>query len=50
MIVGAVLNAGAFYYYAISNVAGFGARDPVGKEEGYREVALAAKAAASLGE
>lgn len=46
VIVGAVLNAGAFYYYAISNVAGFGAKDPIGKEEGYRAVALSAKAAA----
>jgi 4-amino-4-deoxy-L-arabinose transferase-like glycosyltransferase len=46
VIAGAVLNAGAFYYYALSNVAGFGAKDPVGKEAGYREVALAAKAAA----
>ena len=46
VIVGGVLNAGAFYYYALSNVAGFGAKDPIAKEEGYREVALAAKAAA----
>ena len=46
VISGAVLNVGAFYYYAMSSAAGFGAKDPIGKEEGYREVAQAAKTAA----
>ena len=46
LLVGAVLNVGAFYYYALSNNPGLGKRDPIGKESGYREVALQAKAAA----
>lgn len=44
--VGAVLNAGAFYYYALSNAPGLGKRDPIGKESGYREAALQAKVVA----
>ena len=47
VIVGAVLNIGAFYYYALSGVPGLGKKDPVGKESGYREVALQAKAVAN---
>ena len=46
IVVGIILNVGAFYYYAISNTPGLGKRDPVGKESGYREVALQAKAVA----
>ncbi|MEW6768190.1 MAG: glycosyltransferase family 39 protein [Pseudomonadota bacterium] len=46
VLVGAVLNAGAFYYYVISSAPGLGSRDPVGKELGYRDVALRAKEAA----
>jgi 4-amino-4-deoxy-L-arabinose transferase-like glycosyltransferase len=44
--LGMILNVGAFYFYAISHGQGIGFRDPIGKEEGYREVALRAKAAA----
>jgi hypothetical protein len=43
--LGAVLNVGAFYYYAVSDYPGVGGRDPIGSEEGYREVALRAKRA-----
>ncbi len=42
---GVVLNLGAFYLYGISNFTAAGARDPIGKEAGYREIALGAKAA-----
>lgn len=43
---GALLNVGVFYYYAISHHPGAGARDPVAKESGYKEIAQQAKAAA----
>lgn len=44
--LGAVLNVAAFYYYAVSDHPGVGGRDPIGKEAGYKEIALRAKAAA----
>lgn len=46
IIVGAFLNIASFSYYALSNAPGLGKRDPIGKESGYRAVALQAKATA----
>lgn len=46
IVAGAVLNVASFYYYTISDAPGLGKRDPIGKESGYRTVALQAKAAA----
>ncbi|MBI3699538.1 MAG: glycosyltransferase family 39 protein [Afipia sp.] len=42
--IGVMLNAGAFYFYGVSQAQGLGSRDPIGKEEGYREIAMRAKA------
>ena len=44
--LGALLNVAVFFYYTLSSYPGAGTRDPIGKEAGYREVALRAKAAA----
>lgn len=45
--LGAVLNVAAFYYYTISDFSFGGARDPIAKEAGYRQIAERAKTVAN---